>query len=75
MKNIKSKKEFLNETIMNIIELSNLSTTLGLEADVILKMLQDEFRNNGDEGVIKTYKEITGVPIEALGKGRYIFKK
>ena len=28
-----------------------------------------------DEGVIDIYKGITGVNIEALGKGRYIFKK
>ena len=75
MKNIKNKKEFLNEHGMNIIELSNMTNRMGLDNNAILKILQDEFKNNGDEGLIKAYKEITGVNIEALDKGRYIFKK
>jgi len=75
MKNIKNKKEFLTEHIMNIIELANMTNRMGLENDTILKMLRDEFKNKGDEGVIDMYKGITGVNIEALGKGRYIFKK
>jgi hypothetical protein len=74
MKNIKSKNQFLNETVMNIIELANLTNRMGLENDVVLKMLRDEFKRIGDEGVIAMYKSITGVNIEALGKGRYIFK-
>ena len=74
MKNIKSKNQFINETVINIIELANLTNRMGLENDVILKLLQDEFKQRGDEGIIDIYKQITGVNIEALGKGRYIFK-
>ena len=75
MKNIKNIKEFLNENVMNIIELANMTNRMGLNNNVVLKKLQDEFKLNGDKGVIKTYKEITGVNIEPLGKGKYIFKK
>lgn len=68
-------KEFsLNENIMNIIELANLTNKMDLDNEVILIMLRNEFKARGDEGVIKMYKEITGVNIEALGKGRYVFK-
>ena len=74
MKNIKDKKQFLNENVMNIIELSNMTNRMGLDNTVILKMLKNEFILNGDAGVIKMYKDMTGVNIEALGDGRYIFK-
>lgn len=69
-------KEFsLNENIMNIIELSNLTTLIGLEADAILEMLRRAYKAEGDEGVIDMYKEITGIKLESIGKGRYIVKK
>lgn len=74
MKNIKDKKQFLNENVMNIIELSNMTNRMGLDNTVILKMLKNELKLNGDAGVIKMYKDMTGVNIEALGEGRYIFK-
>jgi hypothetical protein len=74
MKNIKDKKQFLNENVMNIIELSNMTNRMGLDNTVILKMLKNELILNGDAGVIKMYKDMTGVNIEALGDGRYIFK-
>lgn len=38
MKNIKSRNQFLNESIMNIIELANLTNRMGLYNDVVLKM-------------------------------------
>ena len=74
MKNIKSKTQFLNESVMNIIELANMTNRMGLDNEAVLTMLRNEFKSNGDEGVIDMYKSITGVNIEALGKGRYIFK-
>jgi hypothetical protein len=67
-------KDFTNELVMNIIELANMTDKMELNNNIILKMLQDEFKKNGDSGVIKIYKEITGVNIEALGDGNYIFK-
>ena len=75
MKNIKNKTEFLNEIILNIIELANMTNRMGLDNESVLIMLRNEFKSRGDEGVIDMYKGITGVNIEALGKGRYVFKK
>jgi hypothetical protein len=72
---IKFEDFSLNENIMNIIELANMTNRMELDNNVILKMLQTEFKKRGDDGVIKMYKGITGVNIEALGKGRYIFSK
>ena len=40
-----------------------------------LEALQDEFREKGDDGVVKTFKEIWGSDIYPISKGRYSFEK
>ena len=37
------------------------------------KMLFDEYKKNGDAGVEKVYAKMSGVEIEALRNGRYVF--
>lgn len=68
-------KNFLNENkVMTIIDLSKMIVRMGLDEDAILLMLQEAYKKTGDEGVVKTFKDITGVKIEALRKGVYVFK-
>ena len=70
-------KNFLNESndIMTIIDLSKMIGKLGGDNEAILKILQTEYKNKGDEGVVSMFKEMSGVKIESLRKGAYIFKK
>lgn len=75
MKNIKTFEFFLNENkVMNIIELSKMVSRLGINSASILKVLQEEYRRGGDAGVIEMFKEMTGLDIESLSRGRYVFK-
>lgn len=64
----------LNENVMSIKDLSDMSARLGVDHEGITELIQRAFRNNGDEGVIEVFKEITGLDIEALSRGRYVFK-
>ena len=73
------QKELLNESVinestMNIIDISKVISRMGMDEDVVLEWLQQAFRKNGDQGVIDVYKGMTGIEIEALSKGRYVFK-
>jgi hypothetical protein len=65
---------FLNESIMNIISLSNIVARTGQEKDTILAILRNEFKRGGDESVIKAFKEMTNIDIEPVRKGIYILK-
>jgi hypothetical protein len=40
---------------------------------VLEQMLFDAYRENGDEGVIEMFKNIGGVEIQAVSRGRYVF--
>lgn len=75
MKNIKTFENFLNESkVMNIIELSKMVSRLGVNSASILKVLQEEYKKCGDQCVIDIFKEMTGLDLESLSRGRYVFK-
>lgn len=59
---------------MNIIDLSKMISRLGIDSESILKILQEEYKKCGDECVIETFKELTGLDIESLSRGHYVFK-
>jgi len=40
---------------------------------IYTQMLQDAYKNGGDDAVVKMYTQIAGVEIEALRNGRYVF--
>lgn len=65
---------FLNESVMNIISLSDIASRTGYEKDIILSILQKEFKKGGDDAIIKAFKEMTNLDIEPVIKGMYIFK-
>jgi hypothetical protein len=65
---------FLNESVMNIIDLSDIVARTGEEKETILSILKDEFRRFGDDGIISAFKQMTNIDIEPVRKGIYIFK-
>jgi hypothetical protein len=67
-------ESLITESTMNIIDISKIISRMGMDEDIILEWLQQVFRRNGDQGVIDVYKGFTGIEIEALSKGRYVFK-
>jgi hypothetical protein len=67
-------ESLITESTMNIIDISKIISRLGMDEDIVLEWLQQAFRRNGDQGVIDVYKGMTGIEIEALSKGRYVFK-
>lgn len=72
---IKNYNEYLlNENIMNIIELSKMLSRMGIDKDAVLNILQKEYKSGGDDAVISIFKEMSGIEIEALRKGAYVFK-
>lgn len=71
-----AKALFENLAIYTIPQLAELLERYnydeaGIEA--IQEMLMDEYRKKGDQGVVDMYANITGVEIEALRNGRYVF--
>jgi len=64
----------INKSVMNINDLSEMTSRLGVEKEDMIELIQRAFRNDGDNGVIEIFKEITGIEIEALSRGRYVFK-
>ena len=69
-------KEHSGYDMMNITDLARVSANMcELDEDIVREILHNAFRRSGDQGVIELFKGITGVDIEDLGKGRYIFKK
>ncbi len=42
--------------------------------EIMGKWLYNAFRNQGDQGVIKMFQDLTSVQIEAVSKGRYMFQ-
>lgn len=56
----------------------NISTDQEIKdayAPIHLEVLQNAFREGGDEGVVKAFKDMWGSEIFVIGKGRYSFEK
>lgn len=75
MKHLKTFEQHLK--IFKIPDLAEvLSYQFGYDAefyyDVFLKQLSSEFRRNGDEGVIKVFKQSSGgLTLTPISKGKY----
>lgn len=72
---VEEVKKFLNEydKSYTIPELAEMVSRMGIEKEIILKLLQDSFRNGGDDYVVETFFDITHIQIYPISKGRYIF--
>ena len=70
------KSLFENLEIYTIPELIQMLRRKG-EPEANLPILQDilwdEYKKGGDDAVVKAYAEMSGVEIEALRNGRYVF--
>ena len=42
--------------------------------DMMIEMLQQEYQNGGDEGVVNYLKQNAGMNLQILGRGKYAFK-
>lgn len=68
---------FLNEyeKIYKIDDLAELTSNMGFEKEIMLKIFQDMFQKGGDDMVIETFYDITHIDIYSISKGRYVFSK
>jgi len=70
------KTLFENLEVYTIPQLAQLLTRMGhpeQSIPVFQRMLLDEYKKSGDQGVVDMYAKIAGVQIEALRNGRYVF--
>ena len=70
------EKSALNESheVYNLSELAEILSRTGYDEDTLLAVLQDVYRAGGDDEVIKLFKASTGIDIESVSKGRYVFR-
>ena len=65
-----------SDAIMSIKDLSEMVGRLGFDSrgiQVIFEILLDSYRRDGDDGVMDTFKQMTGVDIVPISRGKYIF--
>jgi len=75
MTNLKTFENYSNPyPIMNIVELTKIAARTEVDKEFILKSLRNAFKNDGDDGVIEMFHDITKLKIEPISKGKYIFK-
>lgn len=63
--------------MMGLQELAQILSNINPEAyplDMMIKMLQEEYQNNGDEGIVNFLKQNAGMSLQILGKGKYAYK-
>lgn len=60
--------------VYNLAELAEVIARTGYDEATLLAVLQDVYREGGDEEVIKLFKASTQIDIESVAKGRYVFK-
>jgi hypothetical protein len=65
-----------SEIIMSIRDLSEMVGRMGFDRfgiEAIFGILIDGYRRDGDDGVIDLFKQMTGVDITPISRGKYIF--
>jgi len=68
-------EHFYNSKIMNLADLAKAiaNSNPGWDIHVVYEMLTKTFKFHGDDGVMTMFKEATGITIEPIIKGRYIY--
>ena len=69
-------KRLFEQNKYSIPELGKFLSRMGHDnenQDILTSILINAFKHGGDDAVIETYAEISGVEIEAISNGRYIF--
>jgi hypothetical protein len=62
-----------NQNVMGIQDLAEMVSRLGVDFEIALEILQDQFKKFGDAGVIEMFKGMTDVAIEPIRRGKYVF--
>lgn len=62
------------QEVYNIEGLAEVLSRTGFDETVLVDVLKELYRQGGDDAIIKTFKQSTGIDIEDVGKGRYVFK-
>ena len=62
-----------NQEVYNLEGLAEILSRTGRDEITLFDILKDLYRHGGDEAIIKTFKESTGIDIKDVGKGRYVF--
>jgi hypothetical protein len=60
--------------LMGLPELAEYLSRTGNDFNVMLDILKQEYYNGGDEAVKEVFKSGTGINIDTIGKGKYVFK-
>lgn len=60
--------------ILSLADVAELISRTGNDYNTLLEILQDEFRDKGDEGVQELFKEATGVELDVISTGKYVIK-
>ena len=77
---IKEEIKILQERHQDIFTINDLAGILkrmgyeGSSIEILNNLLITAFKDDGDNGVINAYKQISGVEIESVSRGRYMFK-
>jgi hypothetical protein len=78
--NILKFEDYVNEGVRNdrLLDLGDLAEAIttsnpGWDIYIVYDMITKTFKTNGDEGVMQMFKEATGITIEPIIKGRYIY--
>lgn len=61
--------------VLSILDLADMIALMGYDKQIITKILQDELRDNGDDGIMNTFKEICHLDLNILTHGRYVIKQ
>jgi hypothetical protein len=72
-------QKYLNESFgyMTLHDVAKVISRMGYDFEVALQLIQNAFREGGDEEVKQTYSDITKgeSQIEDISKGKYVFKE
>ncbi len=62
--------------ILTIHQLAELLSRLGpaFEYDTMVNILKDIFREGGDDAIIKSFKDSTGIDLDVFKTGQYVLK-
>lgn len=69
-------QRLFEQQIYSIPDLAKILERMGHDRETqgyLQELLMDAYREGGDAAVIKTYAEISGVQIQAISRGRYMF--
>lgn len=59
---------------LKIKDLAEISSRMGLDEKTMFQVFMSIFKNEGDDGLIKAFKDVTDLELEDMGYGRYQIK-